>query len=65
MLYGLWYDAHKYEKNKINFDIIVICIKYRLSHVIKDNLEKFQEFMASEYFERHSQFRSQYRNKET
>lgn len=45
-------NAHKYAKDKANFDDVAVWKKYRPSHVIEDNQVKFQEFEASKDFKR-------------
>jgi hypothetical protein len=48
----LWYDAHKYAMNKANFDDIMLWKNYKPKHIMKDNWEKFQEFMTSNEFKK-------------
>jgi len=45
-LRDLWYDA----MNKANFDDIALWENYRSRHPIKDNWDKFQEFVTSDRF---------------
>jgi len=53
-LHDLWYSAHKYAKNRVNFDDIEVWKKYKPSRVTKDNWVKFHDFVALEEFKRRS-----------
>lgn len=60
-LCDLWYDTYKYAMNRPASNDISL-ENHRPRHVLDDNWEKFQEFIASYGFRKRSQFKSQNRN---